>query len=208
MSLFQKNDVVLFQGDSVTDCGRNRDEAFSMGTGYAMMASALYSAQYPDHNITFINKGIGGDRVVDLQSRWKVDALDLQPNWVSILIGINDCWRKYDQDDETSTEEYYNGYKQLLQQTKNELNAGIILCEPFLLPVPEDRKQWRVDLDPKIQAVRELAREFNTIYVPLDGIFAQASTQATPAYWLPDGVHPTSAGHALISQSWLKAVKA
>lgn len=208
MCEINKNDVVLFQGDSVTDCKRDHNDPSSLGTGYAMIASALFSAKHPEKNVTFLNRGISGNRVKDLQSRWHEDCLDLRPNWVSILIGINDCWRRYDSNDPTSIDQYADGYRRLLEQIKLETQASIILCEPFVLPVPVDRKLWREDLDPKIQAVRELAREFGAIYIPLDGIYAEASMKASPSFWLPDGVHPSQAGHALIANSWLKAVNA
>jgi acyl-CoA thioesterase I len=199
--------VVLFQGDSITDCGRNR-EADDLGKGYALMASALFSSKYPEKQVKFINKGISGNRVIDLQQRWQQDCLDINPTWVSIYIGINDTWRRYDSNNPTSVEAYAQGYRDLIVQTKEKLDAKLILIEPFVLPVPEDRKKWREDLDLKINAVRELAREFKTLYVPLDGLFAQASTQAPSAYWAPDGVHPSPAGHALIAKAWLDAVKA
>ena len=143
----------------------------------------------------------------DLKARWKEDCLDIEPDWVSILIGINDCWRRYDRNDPTSVEDFENGYRDILTRTANETNARLILCEPFVLPVPEDRKAWREDLDPKIHVVRQLAREFNAIYIPLDGIFAAASVKREPAFWAADGVHPTSAGHALIAMEWLKAIE-
>lgn len=207
-SLIQDNAVVLFQGDSITDCGRVRDNEDSLGGGYANMTAAWFSALYPEKNVRFINKGISGNRVVDLQGRWKQDCLDLKPDWVSILIGINDCWRRYDRNDPTSVEKYESGYRDLLTQIKENLNAKIILLEPFVLPHPEDRKAWREDLDPKIQAARNIAREFNTLYIPLDGIFAQASVKRESAFWAADGVHPTQAGHALIANAWLKTVGA
>lgn len=203
---FNQNDIVLFQGDSVTDCGRDRNHLLSMGTGYAMMASSRFSATYPEKKVTFINKGISGNRVKDLQARWKEDCLDLKPNWVSILIGINDCWRRYDLGDPTSIEAYINGYRTILKQVKEELGAGIIICEPFVLPVPENRKAWREDLDPKIHAARELAYEFGALYVPLDGLLAQASMRAPASEWAPDGVHPSPMGHAFIAQAWLDTV--
>lgn len=208
MTLIEKDAVVLFQGDSITDCGRSRDNGNDLGKGYALLTAALFSQKYAGLNVKFINRGISGNRVKDLQSRWRQDCLDLKPTWVSIYIGINDTWRRYDSNDATSTDEYATGYRDLIVQTKRELGANLILIEPFVLPVPEDRKAWREDLDPKIQAVRELAREFETLYVPLDGLFAQASTQTDPAYWAPDGVHPSPAGHALIANAWLQAVKA
>jgi lysophospholipase L1-like esterase len=124
------------------------------------------------------------------------------------MIGINDCWRRFDCNDPTSTDKYVSGYRNILQQAREALDVQLVLLEPFVLPVPEDRKAWREDLDPKIHGVRELAKEFGAIYIPLDGLFASAATQQPPAFWAADGVHPSSAGHALIAQAWLKAVGA
>lgn len=206
--LLSNGEVVLFIGDSITDVSRNRENPNDLGRGYAMMAAGLFGSAYPDMGVTFYNRGISGNRVKDLQSRWQEDCLDLKPTLVSIYIGVNDCWRRYDRDDPTSLESFAQGYRDLLVQTKEQLGAKLVIVEPFVLPVPEDRKQWREDLDPKIQAVRELAREFNALLVPLDGLFAQASTRADSAYWAPDGVHPSPAGHALIAKAWLETVGA
>ena len=208
LPLIEDGAVVLFQGDSITDAGRNWDDQSSMGQGYAMMVGAWFSALYPERKVRFINKGISDNRVKDLQARWEKDCLDLQPNWVSILIGINDVWRRYDSNDATTAESYEEGYRDILEQTKSRLGARLIILEPFVLPVPEDRRTWREDLDPKIAAVRKLAVEYGAVYVPLDGIFAQACTQREAAFWAGDGVHPTQEGHALIAQSWLRAMKA
>lgn len=206
MPIFQKDAIVLFQGDSITDCGRDRTDGKSLGHGYASMAAAWFSALYPERGVTFLNRGISGNRVKDLVERWEEDCIALQPDWVSILIGINDCWRRYDRNDPTPVEAFEHGYRQLLTAVKEKTRAGIILCEPFVLPYPEDRKQWRVDLDPKIQAVRELAREFGAYYVPFDGLFAQAAARTSPQFWAADGVHPSPAGHALMAQAWLRTV--
>ena len=177
------NAVVLFQGDSITDAGR-LDSGDGMGFGYANLAAAWFSALYPEKHVRFINRGISGNRVVDLTRRWQKDCLDLKPDWVSILIGINDVWRRYDSHDPTSTEKYETGYRALLRQTTEKLpGVRLIVCEPFVLPVPADRAAWREDLDPKIAAARRLALEFKALYVPLDGLFAQAATQAEPAFW-------------------------
>lgn len=206
-TIIENNALVLFQGDSITDADRVRDDGNHLGHGYAMMAAAWFSALYSEKEVSFLNRGIGGDRVRDLQARWQEDCLDLRPTWVSILIGINDTWRRYGENDPTSTEDFENTYREILQKTKRSLNARLILCEPFVLPVPEDRVQWRGDLDPKIDVVRKLVREFKAILIPLDGIFAQASAQREPSFWAPDGVHPSPVGHALIAQAWLKSVK-
>ncbi|WP_152392627.1 SGNH/GDSL hydrolase family protein [Paenibacillus guangzhouensis] len=208
MTFIQPGEVILFQGDSVTDCARHYNNPDDMGNGYANMVAGLFSALYPKHRVQFFNRGISGNRVVDLQSRWQADCLDLKPNWVSILIGINDVWRRYDSNDPTSVEQFKAGYRDLLRQTKEKLGAKLIICEPFVLPVPEDRRAWREDLDPKIQAVRELAAEFEAIYIPLDGLFAQHATETPPAYWAEDGVHPSVAGNGLIAKAWLQAVQA
>jgi len=205
-TLIGDNQLVLFQGDSITDAGRLQS-GDGMGYGYASLTAAWFSALYPEKHVRFINRGISGNRVVDLARRWQKDCLDLKPDWVSILIGINDTWRRYDSNDPTSVENYETGYRGILRQTA-ALGAKLIICEPFVLPVPADRVGWRIDLDPKIDAARRLAWEFGAIYVPFDGIFAQSSTQVDPAFWAQDGVHPTLSGHALMAQAWLRAVKA
>ncbi|MFC7679449.1 SGNH/GDSL hydrolase family protein [Paenibacillus sp. GCM10028914] len=198
--------VLLFQGDSITDCGRNYNDKDNLGSGYALMISGKLGLTYPEKKIRFLNRGISGNLVVDLRARWEEDCIRLNPSWVSIMVGINEVGRKYKQGEPTSTEAYYEGYKELLVQTIEKTGAKIILMEPFLLPVDDVTKQWREDLDPKIQAVRELAREFNTLYVPLDGLFAAAITQHDMTYYAPDGIHPTAAGHALISEAWMTAI--
>ncbi|MEK3767400.1 SGNH/GDSL hydrolase family protein [Paenibacillus sp. FSL R5-0887] len=206
--IFQQNDVILFQGDSITDWGRNHEDASSLGVGYAMMVAARLGYLYPEKNLTFINRGIGGNRIVDLQGRWDKDCLDLKPTWVSIYIGINDTWRRFDSGEETTPEQFEASYRDLIERTQKSLDAKLVLIEPFVLPVPEDRRTWRQDLDPKIHIVRELAREYGAPLVPLDGLFAAASVKAEPAYWAYDGVHPTPAGHALIADAWLKTMGA
>ena len=129
----------------------------------------------------------------------------LKPTLVSILIGINDTWRRYDSGVISPPHEFKKSYHGILTTLRERTSARILICEPFLLPIPDDRKNWREDLDPRIGVCRELAREFNTLYLPLDGLFAAASTRAPLAYWLPDGVHPSLAGHAFIAEQWIDA---
>ncbi len=205
--LLQPGARILFQGDSVTDAGRSREDDAQLGGGYANFVAAWLSALYPERRLTFLNRGAGGNRVYDMEERWTQDCIELKPDWVSILIGINDTWRRYDSNMISSITDFEASYRRILERTKNETNAQLILLEPFVLPTPADRIVWREDLDPRIDVVRRLARDYTALYVPYDGLFASASTQREPAFWASDGVHPTQAGHAFMSQAWIKAVE-
>ncbi len=202
--IIKPDDVVLFTGDSITDCGRDRADSNHLGNGYAMLAAGQLYSQIASPALKVYNRGISGNRVYDLEARIEPDLLALKPTILSILIGINDTWRRFDSNMISATADYKASYQRILSRVQKELpETQIILLEPFLLPVPEDRKNWREDLDPKITAVRELAIEFGTEYIPFDGIFAEAATRAPAGYWLPDGVHPSLAGHTLIADAWL-----
>lgn len=206
--LISNGAVVLFQGDSITDSGRDRANDDHLGFGYAMMAASWFMAQHPDHDVHFLNRGVGGDRTIDLKARWDRDCIALEPTLVSILAGINDTWRRYDQNDPTSAEGFEASYRELLERVRDETNAQIVLLEPFLLHISEERRSWREDLDPKIEAVRRLAGEFGTSLVRLDDVFREVARFKPPHFWASDGVHPTPAGHAVIAREWLKAAGA
>jgi lysophospholipase L1-like esterase len=205
-SIIAKGARVLFQGDSITDAGRDRSQPDSLGRGYPQFVAGLYTADHPGDGVVFMNRGISGDRARNLVERWTEDAMDLRPDIVSILIGINDTWRRYDRNDPTSPGAFENGCRIVLNRVKNETDARIVLLEPFVLPVPGDRIAWREDLDPKIEVVRRLATEYGAIFIPLDRIFAELAAGTRPEVWAADGVHPTPAGHAVIARAWLKAV--
>ncbi|WP_110933897.1 SGNH/GDSL hydrolase family protein [Paenibacillus bouchesdurhonensis] len=200
----KQDDVILFQGDSITDAGRDYSDYNSLGHGYPLLIAGRLGHRYPEKNLKFLNRGISGNRAVDLQGRWDEDCLALKPTIVSIYIGINDTWRRYDNGMPTTSQQFETYYRDLLERTTKSLDARLVLVEPFVLPHPEDRKGWREDLDPKIQVVRQLAREFGALLVPLDGLFAAACSKAEPAYWAGDGVHPSPAGHELIADAWLR----
>ncbi len=207
--MIQPYDNIVFYGDSITDCGRDRDavpgEEAGWGHGYAQMASAWLSAQKPELSLQFSNKGNGGDRVSDLEERLERDVLSLRPNLVSILIGINDVWREFDSNLPSPLEEFSASFRRILERV---VGAGceVILLDPFVLHIRPEFEAWRPLLDPKIEVVRELSREFAATHVPLDDIFQAASQKRKPEFWAADAVHPTLAGHALIAQSWLEAV--
>jgi acyl-CoA thioesterase-1 len=170
-----------------------------------MIASRL-AARYPELGLVFENRGSSGNRARDLEARWDVDCLSLAPDVVSILIGINDTWRRYDSGDATSAEAFRESYRSILSRTRDRLGAKIVICEPFVLTSLPDRVAWREDLDPKIAVASALAREFGAVYVPFDGMFAAASTKVAPSCWAADGVHPTDAGHALMAEEWIRRV--
>jgi lysophospholipase L1-like esterase len=196
---------MLFQGDSITDAGRGGTPD-GMGRGYAALAAMTMQALFPEKRLEFLNRGVSGNRAKDLLARWDRDCIELAPGVVSIMIGINDCWRRFDSNDPTPAEAFERDYRRVLERTRDELGAKIVMIEPFLLPHPEDREAWRADLDPKIAAARRLAREFADVYVPMDGVFASKLTVSPPSYWAADGVHPTPAGHGLIALEWVAAV--
>ena len=202
--LILPNDTILFTGDSITDCGRDRLNPAHLGFGYVNYAAAQLQSALASPELTLYNRGISGNRAVDLVSRAQADLVALKPTVISILIGINDTSRAFDSNNPTSAEVFEANYRSLLTTIENETEARIVLLEPFLLHVPEDRHAWRNDLNPKIDVVRKLAVEFGTELIALDGIFAKAATQAPAAYWAADGVHPTAAGHALMAESWLE----
>jgi lysophospholipase L1-like esterase len=202
--LINANERILFTGDSITDCGRSREDSTNLGSGYVAMVATRLQKNLPGAELKIINRGISGNQVSDLLGRFDSDLLDLKPTVISILIGINEVWRRYDSKKPTTVKTYEKNYRTLLEKIREKLDARIVLLEPFLLHVPADRHVWREDLNPKIDAVRRLAVKFQTELLPLDGLFAQAATQAPAEYWAPDGVHPSEEGHALIAQTWLE----
>jgi lysophospholipase L1-like esterase len=208
-SYLNEKSVVLFQGDSITDCGRARNDGSSLGEGYPANAAGLWQNLFPGSGTRFLNRGVSGDRTKNLLERYDADFKALKPDLVSILIGINDTWRRYDSGDPTSTETYEKNYRTLLEKLKTDLpGAAIVIIEPFLLNSDPAKALWREDLDPKIQAARRLAKEFADVFIPMDGIFARCAVEGvSEADMSADGVHPTPRGHGIIAAEWLKALK-
>ena len=205
MSLLRDNMTILFQGDSVTDAGRSREDPDDLGPGYPRFAAETLKKSYS--GLTVINRGISGNRSCDLVVRWDEDCLALKPDLLSILIGINDTWRRYDQSSPTSAAEYEANMRTLLTQVRDTLDIPVVLMEPFVLEVQPGQAEWREGLDPKNDVFRRLAREVGCRLVPLDGLFA-AECCRTPAELLAaDGVHPTEKGAALIARAFVEAIR-
>ena len=204
-------DSILFIGDSVTDVGRDRTNAVDLGQGYPLMIATALKERYAELELSFSNRGIGGDKLKDMAARWEADCLSLNPTVVSILIGINDTWHAVGQDQFGSQEDlqqFEQLYRTLLTTLVENSVRQIILMEPFVLPYPIDREMWRSDLDPRIQVVRKLAYEFQADLIPLDGLLnAIGIKQGFALLTGEDGVHPTQKGHELIAKMWLDAVE-
>ena len=200
------NATILFQGDSITDAERKRNTYEALGEGYAMMTAAWISASHPEFGARFINRGINGNRISDLKNRWKKDCLDLKPNLVSILIGINDAVGKPFWKNPTPLNSFQSDYECVLEQTSHYPEIQIVLLEPFLLSSYQSYSETKRNLTPMIEVIRELSKEFKTLLIPLNDLFAKASNVKSPRYWSLDGIHPTLAGHALIAQSWIKGI--
>jgi lysophospholipase L1-like esterase len=206
MTLLTTGDRVLLTGDSITDWGRDRSDPTSLGHGYAFVVAALAGARLPELGLTFLNRGVGGDTAAMLRARWDRDAVALEPTVVSIMIGINDTWRRYEGGTVTPVEAYEADLRAMLDSARDDLGARLVLVEPFVVPVRASQHAWREDLDPRIDVVRRLAAEHRATLVPADGLFTAAAVRTAPEQWAYDGVHPTPAGHGLLAQAWLDAV--
>jgi lysophospholipase L1-like esterase len=204
-----KNQVILFQGDSITDCGRARDAGgpnIGLGTGYAFLAASHLLCTHAGEGLQFYNRGISGNRIVDLYARWKVDGLNLNPDVISILIGVNDTWHEFGSKNGVEIPRFEQFYRMLLEWTV-QARPGIklVLCEPFVFAHGAVGPDWVPEINQRRDITRAMAKEFNAILIPFQEIFNAALQRAPGEYWLGDGVHPTSAGHQLMADAWLKA---
>ena len=194
---------LLFQGDSITDAGRNREDLHDLGHGYPLYAAKFIKEAFPDADIEFIDKGISGDQTKDLVARLEEDFISLQPNMVSIMIGINDTWHHAGDRSWIPHEIFEERYVTVLKALKERTKAKIVIIEPFLIPV-EDKLFFREDLDPKIQIIRKLAREYADVFIPTDGLLASAFIGNEPTKFAEDGVHPTAFGAEFIGKKYLE----
>ena len=191
--------LTVFIGDSVTDCGRLIEPPFGDGYVFNIVQSGRLAGE-------IINVGISGHRLIDLENRWNVDVLAHNPTLVSVAIGINDTWRRYDDNDPTSVEDFEERYRRVLTATKAHGNPDLVLCEPFLLEVRDEMNTWREDLDPKIAVVHKMAAEFGAKLVPFDQ-HLKAKTKELPMVELADDViHPSKVGHQIMADLWLRTV--
>ncbi|WP_237227031.1 SGNH/GDSL hydrolase family protein [Rubinisphaera sp. JC750] len=212
--------TVLFQGDSITDAGRSRDRAdevnqqAAMGKGYAWMAAAGLLTTYPKKELQIYNRGISGNKVHQLSDRWQKDCIDLKPDVLSILIGVNDIWHGLNGKYDGTVKTYENDYRALLKRTREALpNVHLVICEPFVLRCGAVNDKWFPEFDGYREAARRVFDEQHkshpdaTRFVAFQDMFDEAVQYAPPEHWAGDGVHPSSYGASLMATAWQNAVR-
>ena len=205
--------VILFQGDSITDGARMKDCDWDlnhqMGHGYAYIINSTLGSEYPEKDLKFVNKGISGNRVGDLYARWIEDALNINPDILSILVGINDCEQLRFYGKGSDAVRFERTYRLLLDEAKeNNPDVKFVLMEPFALPVGDDRRDSYPELSKMLKcyqdATKRVARDYGAIFIPLQSVFDELSEKYSPEYWSWDGIHPTVCGHGIIAKEWMK----
>ncbi|MBP5210178.1 MAG: SGNH/GDSL hydrolase family protein [Clostridia bacterium] len=209
--------IILFQGDSITDAGRSRDNETYAGNGYPTLVKAHLGFEKPGEYL-FFNRGVGGNRVPDLYARIVRDVLNLKPDFLSVLIGVNDVWHGIDLANGTGLARYERVYDAFLEEVGAELpDCRIMILEPFVLrgSATDDREdqpdrwtRFRTGVAETAAAARRVADKHGLPFVELQKKFDEACRLESPSYWLSDGVHPTAMGHELIKRAWLAAFAA
>lgn len=214
-SLVKKNSTILFQGDSITDAGRSREEANqpnqqkAMGNGYAWLAASQLLVDRPSDQIKIFNRGISGHKIPQLDARWQEDCIDLKPDVLSILIGVNDIWHKLNGKYDGTPASYEKGYLALVERTLKTLpDVKLVICEPFVLRCGAVKDPWFPEFDSYREAARKVADTFHATFVPFQTMFDEAAKLTPPEHWAKDGVHPSTFGASLMAHHWLKAVGA
>lgn len=208
-----QGDVILFQGDSITDAGRNREETTynsqqALGAGYALLASAQLLSEHAKKQLQIYNKGVSGHKVFQLAERWQQDTLNLQPDVLSVLIGVNDFWHTLTSKYEGTIDTYRQDFERLMKHTRQQMpEVRLIIGEPFAVKgIKAVDDTWYPEFEAYQQAAREVAAEFDAIFIPYQSIFDQAQKVAPGSYWTYDGVHPSLAGSQLMAEAWLKTI--
>jgi lysophospholipase L1-like esterase len=209
-----KNDIILFQGDSITDASRKKDDdkwnsPAALGNGYAFLAAAHLLRHHAGKDLKIYNRGISGNKVYQLAERWEKEALDLKPDVLSLLIGVNDFWHMIQGKYKGTVQTYHDDFKALLQKTKEKLpDVKLIIGEPFAVTgIKAVDEKWFPAFNEYRQAAQEIATTFNAVFIPYHSIYEKAQKKAPGAYWTYDGVHPTLAGAQLMADAWLQAIK-
>ena len=205
--------VIVFQGDSITDAGRSRDDqapnqAYSLGHGYAALAAAHVLGDQPAAQWQCYNRGISGDKIPQLAARWEADCLDLKPDTLSILVGVNDFWHTLTHGYEGTPASYEKGYRALLDRTLDVLpDVTLIIGEPFAVPGGSAiGDEWDAFAAYQV-AARRVSDDYEAVWIPYQSLFDDALNAAPVDYWAPDGVHPSPAGNERMAQAWTDAFR-
>lgn len=209
---FTEGMTVLFQGDSVTDCGRDRSLSEGiecMGDGYPKIFKQVYDTLFPDNKVKFVNKGVSGDKTCNLLERYDEDLKAINPDFISIMIGINNTWRNFDSGENFSAEDFGKEYEELLTKLKADMpDAKILIIEQFAFTAHPERNTWQEDLDGKRNETRRLAEKYADWFIPMYDIMTDASKTEFDMYALSaDGVHPEALGHSLIATEIFKTLE-
>lgn len=210
--MIKPGNIIMFQGDSITDVHRQRGHKLpnyspALGFGYCNQLISRLLGERPADDLKFYNRGVGGDRIVDLYARWKVDAINFRPDLISILIGVNDTWHRFSKQNGVEPERFEAVFRMLLEYTRKELpQTHLVLCEPFILRCGVVTDEWVGEMDERRRIVKALAGEFDACFVPFQSALDKALDYAAPEYWVGDGVHPTIAGHYILAQTWYDTV--
>lgn len=202
--------TILFQGDSITDCHRNREVLNSLGAGYAFMTAGKIELDYPD-KYQYINKGISGNRVVDLYARIKADVINLQPDIMTVLIGVNDVWHEFNKQNGVSNEKYAMILEMFLREFMEACpNTKIYLLEPFVLPGTANQdfyEEFHHEVRLRAASCKAVAKKLNLPFIPLQEDIDYRASLSKASHVLGDGVHPTPCGHELISRKLYATLK-
>ena len=213
----QANSTILFQGDSITDAGRRRvgalpaNDTSALGTGYAAKSAGMLLKKYADRNLQIHNRGVSGDRVTYMRDRWQADCLNLKPDILSILIGINDTWHGIASgtpEAGVGLEAFDRVLRKLITETRAALpNLQLVICEPFTTEAGcVLEMNFHPDVDDRRAIVRAIAEDEADVFVPFQAMFDELCTQASPSFWAADGVHPSDAGHQKMAEFWMQCV--
>ncbi len=210
--ILKSHSVILFQGDSITAAGRDYSRVGpnspeGLGIGYARKIADAILENHPGEHLQFYNRGVSGNQIQDLYQRWEMDSLRLLPDLISILIGVNDTWNQLVLGLGSNPDEYRVLSKKILEETRKALpDSKLVLCEPFILLTGEVSEEWEADVTQRQQIFRDLAVEYEAIFVPFQTALDQEAHHVPPHHLLDDGVHPTDLGHQVLAECWMKEV--
>ncbi|MGC4807475.1 SGNH/GDSL hydrolase family protein [Micromonospora sp. DT233] len=200
---------IVFIGDSITDCGRTGPAA-PYGDGYVSLLRAFVDARHPERELTWVNRGISGNTVRDLAARWDADAIDERPDWLSVMIGINDIWRAFVPGREAEAvpiDEYERTLRALLRRAVDATGCRLVLADPFLIEADVDEPQ-RAQTDRYAAVVAAVAKDFEAVHVPTQAAYDRVLRHSPSSRWADDRVHPGLPGHAVIADAFLTALAA